>query len=102
MAYLRCAAHNPRGSERLRVAPRDLYSCPSSDQRRALTRTPLKTCFEKTYVEAFRYTYCFISLIFLPTYSPPVFTSHQNVVLEIDFAGALWVCFPPSCDPCHS
>lgn len=39
-----------------------------------------------------------MSLIFPPTYSLPVFTSHQNVVLEIDFAGAIWVRSLSFCD----
>jgi len=83
---------------------RDQYASVTQSTQRSLTALtstiiqPLKTCIEKTYVEAFRYTCQFISLVFLPTYPLSVFTSHQNVVLEIDFAGAIWVRFPSLCD----
>jgi hypothetical protein len=54
----------------------------------------LNICTEKIYVEVSQYTYNLMLLFVLLTYSHLVSTSHQNVVLEIDFAGALWVRFP--------
>jgi hypothetical protein len=54
-----------------------------------------KICSGRIYVGAFQYTYNSSSFLFPLTYSSPVSTSHQNVVLEIDFAGALWVNFSP-------
>ena len=79
---------------------RDQYASVTLSTQRSLTALtspiiqPLKICTERTYVEAFRYTYHLYPLVFLPTYPLSVFTSHQNVVLEIDFAGAIWVRFP--------
>ena len=58
-------------------------------------RTTTSTCRGSTPVEGSLYT-CFSSLLTFATILTMirVNTSHQKVVLEIDFSGRLWVRFP--------
>jgi hypothetical protein len=79
---------------RERVCTRDQYDSVTFPSARQLAPTTT-ICIAKIYVGVFQYTYHSISPLFSFNLPSSVSTSHQNVVLEIDFAGALWVRFPP-------